>query len=124
MRYLLALAILLSLVVPCEARRRGGYTSSCPVGAWAMPEEIDPKLQAIAQQRADCMARAGILSHDIHVNFACPSWQGLGVAEGIGCSTASDPKQVATCVCGSIVAADAWARAASGTIYRVRFFTN
>jgi hypothetical protein len=80
---------------------------------------ISAPLQVIAQQRADAMARQGILSHSIG---GCPTWSGRGVGEGIGCSSANDPKSVATCIVGSTVVADAHCRSSNGLIYRVRFF--
>ena len=79
-------------------------------------------LQEIAQLRADAMAAAGVLSHEIHLTAAVPSWAGIGVGEGIGCSTVSDPSQCATCIVGSRVVADAHARSRGGMLFRVRFF--
>lgn len=81
-------------------------------------------LQELAQQRADAMAKHERMTHGIHAIANVHSYAVAGVAEGIGCGNAKDPKQVATCICGSRVVADAFCRAASGVIYRVRFFRN
>ena len=79
-------------------------------------------MQQIAQARADAMASLGIMTHDIHSFANVPSWSICGVGEGIGCAGGDDPKAISTCIVGSRVVADAWRRAANGTIYRVRFF--
>lgn len=81
-------------------------------------------LQDIAQERANAMAERQTLDHNIHTYVKVKSWTGVGVSEGIGYSAASDPKHVATCICGNRVVADAFCRAANGVIYRVRFFRN
>lgn len=118
------LVIGLLFLIPLEAqaigrRRSRSYTSASVSVGSNLAHAISHPLQTVAQQRADAMARQGILSHSIG---GCPSWTGLGVTEGIGCSTASDPKSVATCITGSVVVADAHARGSNGMIYRVRFF--
>lgn len=117
MRYLLTILLLLALACPCEARRR--YVPSSSVGSWPMPERIEPALQAVAQARADWMAANQLLDH---YASGPPTFQSLGVSEGIGRGTSSDPKQIGTCVTGSIVVADAWAKASNGEWFRVRFF--
>lgn len=79
-------------------------------------------LQEVAQARADAMAASGVLSHEIHLTADVPSWAGMGVGEGIGCASVSDPKSCSTCIVGSRVVADAHARSRSGMVFRVRFF--
>jgi hypothetical protein len=112
-------------------RRGGGYSTSVSAGMeYVATEESTAKLyydgtaslQEIAQERADAMAARGLMSHGIHTVAAVKSWTGVGVAEGIGCGYADDHRHVATCICGRRVVADAFARAANGMIYRVRFF--
>ena len=76
-------------------------------------------LQEIAQLRADAMASEGNLSHGIEYVGGVPA---APVPEGIGCGTSDDWRSVGTCVCGSVVVADAWSRSANGMIYRVRFW--
>lgn len=76
-------------------------------------------LQDIAQMRADAMAKHQNMTHGIHQIANVPA---APVPEGIGYSTASDYRRVSTCICGSTVVADAWARCAGGRIYRVRFW--
>lgn len=130
-------AILINLVVTdAHARifgRRGGGGS--PTGShmeYVETAESTDKLyydnsvslQDIAQERANAMAQRNSMDHNIHTYVSVRSYAGIGVAEGIGCSTAADPKHVATCICGSRVVADAFCRAANGMIYRVRFFRN
>lgn len=83
---------------------------------------IDANLQTVAQARANAMASRCHLTHKIHELFNCPSWSGLGVGEGIGCSSNTDPKSCATCIVGSVVVADAHAFGRNGQVYRVRFF--
>lgn len=79
-------------------------------------------LEDVAQLRANAMAAVEIMTHDIHSYAECPSWEGLGVGEGIGRSTCENPKDCSTCIVGSRVVADAHARGRSGMVYRVRFF--
>ena len=121
------------LASTAEARlfgRRGGGSSVSAGMEYVPSEESTAKLyydgtaslQEIAQERADAMAARGLMSHSIHTVVAVKSWTGVGVAEGIGCGYATEPKHVATCICGRRVVADAFARAANGMIYRVRFF--
>ena len=75
-------------------------------------------LQDLAEIRAKWMAHYGVMTHGIHgYHKNCPPWP-KEVREGIGCG---GPK-CSTCVCGSVVVADAEARSKSGQTYRVRFF--
>jgi len=76
-------------------------------------------LQDIAMERAAAMASQQYMSHSIG---GCASWQGLGVSEGIGCSTVADCKRCSTCITGRRVVADGFARSINGKVYRVRFF--
>lgn len=113
-------------------RRGGGGTSVSSSMEYVETEESTAKLyddetlslQEIAQARANAMAERRTLSHSIHTFTSVRTWTGLGVNEGIGWSFASDPRHVATCICGRRVVADAHCRAANGAIYRVRFFRN
>jgi len=76
-------------------------------------------LQEIAQMRADAMAQRQTMTHGIHALANVPA---APVAEGIGVSTAEDYRRVSTCICGSIVVADAWCKGNNGLTYRVRFW--
>lgn len=131
------LAMLVASMLATEAsalgRRRGGGGSVSAGMVYTVTAESTDKLydektvslMDVAQARADAMAQYGSLSHGIHRFAKVRTFDGLGVWEGIGYSGyTSDPKAVETCICGSRVVADAFARSASGLIYRVRFFRN
>lgn len=131
----LALLVVNLATTEASARGRRGRSSGSSVSSgmtYVETAESTDKLyyektmslQDIAQERANAMAKHNSMDHNIHTYVKVKSWTGIGVAEGIGCSTSSDPKHVATCVCGSRVVADVFCRAASGMIYRVRFFRN
>lgn len=85
-------------------------------------EDAVPTYQAIAQQRANAMARLRTLSHSIHSyrGASCSPFPS-SVFEGIGMSSGGTP---GTCNNGGRVLADAMAVSADGTVYRVRFFTS
>ena len=110
-----------------RGRRRGSAAGS--YGEYAATEYSTEKrytyngaqlsLQNIAQLRADAMAKHQTLTHGIHQIAKVPA---APVPEGIGYSTTTNYKRVSTCICGSTVVADAWARCAAGRIYRVRFW--
>lgn len=105
---------------------RGCCASSSSVSSAVMSVDIDPELQKIAQARADSMAKLNSMDHNIHGYSQAPRWhgrtsKGFAVQEGIGCSSNLDPQQVATCVCGSVVVADAHAFG-HGQCFRVRLF--
>lgn len=113
--------------------RRRGYSSSNTGAHMEYVETAEStdklyynntkSLQELAQDRANAMARLNVMSHEIHqYDNSVPDWRGVGVLEGIGYSSAQDPKAVSTCICGSRVVADAHCRSISGLIYRVRFF--
>lgn len=113
--------------------RRGGSSTGYPVGAhmeYVETEESTAKLydgkslQEVAQERADAMAARELLTHNIHHYAPVMSYAAVGAAEGIGMASVDDPQACATCIVGSRVVADAWRRAVSGTVYRVRFFRN
>jgi len=102
-------------------RRSSSSSSSAGVGSH-LAVAIDVNCQAVAQERANAMARRGILSHTIHDICGCVGWSGHGArGEGIGCGY-GDPKSIATCIVGSTVVADAHAVSGSGQVYRVRLF--
>jgi len=105
-------------VTPAEAglfRRRGRRVA--PVQATG--HVASKSWQKIAQLRANAMARRGNLTHNIHRIADCPCYP-AEVAEGIGYGGSP---QCATCTFrGRAVVADAHARAADGTYYRVRFW--
>ena len=110
-------------------RRGSGSSVSAEMTFTPTPESIDKlyfgntaSLQDIAQERADAMARLGRMTHSIHTITKVRSYSAVRCGEGIGCGTAKDPKQVGTCVVGRRVVADAFARAANGVVFRVRFF--
>jgi len=110
-------------------RRGGGSSGSTAMVYVPSPESIEKlyfgntaSLQDIAQERADAMARLGRMTHSIHTITKVRSYSAVRCGEGIGCGTAKDPKQVGTCIVGRRVVADAFARAANGVVFRVRFF--
>ena len=126
-------ALLVATLAQCaEARvfRRGGGSNVSAGMVYTPTAESTDKLyvdgtmslEDIAQERATAMARLGRMDHAIHRYADVRSYSSVGCAEGIGCGGGSDPRRVATCICGARVVADAFARSASGTIYRVRFF--
>jgi len=127
------LLLLMSITAVADARgRRRSYSYSSYTGShmtYTPSEESTAKLydgktrslQDIAQERAEAMARQQVLSHSIG---GCRSWTGLGVTEGIGCSTVSDYRRCVTCITGRRVVADGHARSSNGMVYRVRFFRN
>ena len=135
MKHISIIAVLLVVIVTdfADARLRGRRrSSSSATGAHGEYVETmystekrftfnDKKLslQDIAQLRADAMATHQNMTHGIHQIANVPA---APVPEGIGYSTASDYRRVSTCICGSTVVADAWARCESGRIYRVRFW--
>jgi len=133
MRYWILIVLLMFCVANVDARgRRLSYSYSSYTGShmtYTPSEESTAKLydgktrslQDIAQERAEAMARQQVLSHSIG---GCRSWTGLGVTEGIGCSTVSDYRRCVTCITGRRVVADGHARSANGMVYRVRFFRN
>lgn len=113
--------------------RRGGSSANSSVGAhmdYVETEESTAKiydgksLQEVAQERANAMAALGNMTHSIHLYAPVTSYAAVGVSEGIGTASVADPKACATCITGSRVVADAWCRAVSGVVYRVRFFRN
>lgn len=126
MRGLICLLVLCMFVGAAEARgRRGGRGySTAPSQPQVSKVLIDPVAQAIAQQRADALAAAQTLTHDIHnLRPGTPNWTAAGVrGEGIGMSSNPDPQQCPTCVVTNYVCADAHARSRSGAVYRVRLF--
>jgi hypothetical protein len=123
----LMFVLTVSIEVDARGRRRGGSSSSTtgshmdyhPSEESTAKKYNDRSLQDIAMERAAAMARQQNLSHNVG---GCTSWQGLGVSEGIGSSTVSDHRRCSTCITGSRVVADGFARSINGMIYRVRFF--
>jgi len=110
-------------------RRGSGSSVSAEMTFTPSPESIDKlyfggtaSLQDIAQERADAMAKTGQMTHSIHHIVKVRSYSAVSCAEGIGCGRASDHRRVATCIVGRRVVADAFAKAANGMIFRVRFF--
>ncbi len=116
------LAVALADNAEAKVFRRARSTSVSVSTGSGLKVAIDANLQVVAQARANAMASRCHLTHKIHELFNCPSWSGLGVGEGIGCSSHADPKSCATCIVGSVVVADAHAFGRNGQVYRVRFF--
>jgi hypothetical protein len=127
------LVVSLMLVQTADARRFGGRRGATGSHMTYTPTEFSTEkrlfngkysLQDIAMMRAKWMAHFGVLSHGIHgYHKDCPDWAGHGASgEGIGQSSDPDYKNCPTCIVGSTVVADGWAKADDGTIYRVRLF--
>jgi hypothetical protein len=130
----------LVFVQDADARRNGrrnsyavSYTSSTGAHMTYTPTIFSTRkrlfkgkfsLQDIATMRAQWMAHYEVLSHEIHAYHEnCPHWAGHGASgEGIGCSSDPNFQNCATCIVGSTVVADGWAKSKTGMIYRVRFF--
>ncbi len=125
-------AIVLSTSTDANARRRrrssatGSHMTYTPTPFSTEKRLCDGKysLQDIAMMRAKWMAHFGVLSHSIETYHKdCPRWSGHGASgEGIGMSMNPDYKTCSTCIVGSVVVADGWAKAKNGMIYRVRLF--
>ena len=125
-------AIVLSTSSDAGARRRGrssatgSHMTYTPTAFSTEKRLYNGKysLQDIAMIRAKWMAHYGVLSHSIETYHKdCPPWSGHGATgEGIGMSMNPDYKTCSTCIAGSVVVADGWAKSKNGMIYRVRLF--